>query len=119
WWLERKLSGLAEEACDAAVLAQGHNAREYSEYLLDLARSVQRMGTRINAVGMAMPGIGLKHRIRQMLSGVPAPRISRPRMACTVAVCTAAAAIFTAGTLVHAQSAGTGPKFEVATIKPG
>ena len=79
WWLERKLSGLAEEACDAAVIARGYDPREYSEYLLDLARSVERAGTRIDAVGMAMPGIGLKHRIRQMLSGVPVPRISRLR----------------------------------------
>jgi uncharacterized protein (TIGR03435 family) len=119
WWLERKLSGLAEEACDAAVIARGYDAREYSEYLLDLARSVQRAGTRIGAVGMAMPGIGLKHRIRQMLSGVPVPKISRPRMACTVAACAAAAAIFAAGTLVHAQSKGqNSPIFEVASVKP-
>jgi len=115
WWLERKLSGLAEEACDAAVLARGCDAREYSEYLLDLARSMQRAGTRIDAVGMAMPGIGLKHRIRQILSGIPAPRISRPRMACTVAVCAAAAGIFAAGKLVHAQQ---GLAFEVASIRP-
>jgi bla regulator protein blaR1 len=116
WWLERKLSGLAEEACDAAVLARGYDAREYSEYLLDLARSVQRAGTRIEAVGMAMPGIGLKHRIRRMLSGVPVPRISRPRMACTVAVCACAAMILAAGTLVHAQSK-QGPVFEVASVR--
>lgn len=115
WWLERRLSGLAEEACDAAVIAHGCDAREYSEYLLDLARSVERAGTRIEAVGMAMPGIGLKHRIRQMLSGVPVSRISRPRMACTVAVCVGAAAILAAGTLVRAQSPA--PKFEVASVK--
>ncbi len=101
WWLERKVSGLAEEACDAAVLLRGCDPGEYSEYLLDLARSVQRAGTRVNAVGMAMPGIGLKHRIRQMLSGVPVPRISRPRMAFTVAMCASAAAILAAGTLDH------------------
>jgi bla regulator protein BlaR1 len=117
WWLERKLSGLAEEACDAAVIARGHDPREYSEYLLDLARSVERAGTRIDAVGMAMPGIGLKHRIRRMLSGVPVPRISRPRMACTVAVCAGAAAILAVGTLVHAQS-NDRPTFEVASIRP-
>ena len=119
WWLERKLSGLAEEACDAAVISRGCDPREYSEYLLDLARSVERAGTRIEAVGMAMPGIGLKHRIRQMLSGVPVPRISRPRMACTIAVCAAAAAILAAGTLVRAQpKVQLGPVFEVASIKP-
>ncbi len=37
WWLERKISGLAEEACDVAVLARGYHPREYAEYLLDLA----------------------------------------------------------------------------------
>jgi beta-lactamase regulating signal transducer with metallopeptidase domain len=87
WWLERKLAGLAEEACDAAVLARGHDPQQYSEYLLDLARSVERAGTRIDALGMAMPGVYLPQRIRRMLSGVPIPRVSRPRMACTVAVC--------------------------------
>jgi len=118
WWLERKLSGLAEEACDAAVLSRGYDPRAYSEYLLDLARSVRRAGTRVNAVGMAMPGIGLAHRIRQMLSGVQVPRISRPRMACTIAVCAAAAAIFAAGTLVRAQSSKSNfVAFEVASVK--
>jgi bla regulator protein BlaR1 len=116
WWLERRLSGLAEEACDAAVLAHGHDPRDYSEYLLDLARSVERAGTRIEAVGMAMPGIGLKHRIRQMLSGAPIPRISRPRMACAAAVCAASAAILAAGTLVRAQAPQLA--FEVASIRP-
>jgi len=53
-----------------------------------------------------------------MLSGVPVRRISRPRMACTVAVCAAAAAIFAAGTLVHAQSAKNQLAFEVASIRP-
>ena len=28
WWLERRLSGLAEEACDTAVLAKGHDPRD-------------------------------------------------------------------------------------------
>ncbi len=119
WWLERRLSGLAEEACDAAVLARGHDARDYSEYLLDLARSVERAGTRIDAIGMAMPGAFLPQRIRRMLSGAPAPRISRPRMACTVAVCAVAAAILAAGTLVHAQTrAQPGPVFEVVSVRP-
>ena len=30
WWLERHVSALAEEACDAAVLARGHDPGEYS-----------------------------------------------------------------------------------------
>ncbi len=119
WWLERRLSGLAEEACDTAVLARGHDPRDYSEYLLDLAKSVERVGTRIDALGMAMPGRFLPQRIRRMLTSAPAPRISRPRMACTATVCAAAAAILAASTLVHAQSkAPPGPVFEVASIRP-
>jgi bla regulator protein blaR1 len=119
WWLERRLSGLAEEACDAAVLARGHDPRDYSEYLLDLARSVEQAGTRIDALGMAMPGAFLPQRIRRMLTSAPAPRISRPRMACTAAICAVAAVILAAGTLVRAQS-GTakGPVFDVVSIRP-
>jgi bla regulator protein BlaR1 len=116
WWLERRLSELAEEACDAAVLSRGHDPREYSEWLLDLARSVQRTGLRVE--GMAMPGIGLKYRIRRMLDGVPVPKLSRPRLACTIAVCAAAAAILAAGTLVRAQSSKSRAEFDVASIRP-
>ena len=42
WWLERRLSALSEEACDAAVLARGHDPFAYSEYLLGLARAMRR-----------------------------------------------------------------------------
>jgi bla regulator protein blaR1 len=119
WWLERKLSELAEEACDAAVLARGFDAGNYSECLLDLARSVQRSGGRIGALWATMPGIGLEHRIRTMLSGAMAQRVSRARMVCAVGLCLSAVAIFSAGTLVRAQDAAKGrPEFEVASIRP-
>jgi hypothetical protein len=123
WWLERGLSGLAEEACDTAVLAQGHDPYDYSETLLDLSRSVELAGRRLNVVAasgrMAMPGTALPQRISRMLSGVPVPRITRRRMACMIAACTAAVAVLAAGTLVRAQSKSQpGPVFEVATVKP-
>ncbi|HEY6346707.1 MAG TPA: M56 family metallopeptidase [Bryobacteraceae bacterium] len=119
WWLERKLSELAEEACDAAVLARGFDAGNYSECLLDLARSVQRSGGRIGALSATMPGIGLEHRIRTMLSGAIAQRVSRARMMCAVGLCVSAVALFSAGTLVRAQdSAKGGAEFEVASIRP-
>jgi bla regulator protein BlaR1 len=118
WWLERRLSGLAEEACDSAVLAQGHDPRDYSETLLDLARSVERAGTRVDALGMAMPGTFLPARIRRMLSGPPAPSTSRARLAWTGALCSLAAAVLAAGTLVRAQDKSQiGPVFEVASVK--
>jgi beta-lactamase regulating signal transducer with metallopeptidase domain len=81
WWLERRLSALAEEACDNVVLARGHDPREYSEYLMDMARSVMRSGTRLNIAGMAMPGSMLPQRIRKIIERGPVPYISRTRTA--------------------------------------
>jgi hypothetical protein len=103
WWLEHHLSALAEEACDNVVLARGHNPREYSEYLLDMARSVSRSGARLNIAGMAMPGSSLPRRIRQILEGGPVPSISRTRMAWVAVSCAITCTAFSAGTLDHAQ----------------
>jgi beta-lactamase regulating signal transducer with metallopeptidase domain len=103
WWLERHLSALAEEACDNVVLARGHSPYKYSEYLIDMARSVTRSGQRLNVAGMAMPGSFLPQRIRKIMEGGPAPRISRMRMACVVAACAITCTVFAAGTLDHAR----------------
>lgn len=102
WWLERHLSALAEEACDNVVLARGHNPREYSEYLIDMARSVMRSGARLNIAGMALPGGSLPRRIRQILEGGSVSHISRTRMACLVVACAITCTAFAAGTLDHA-----------------
>jgi len=87
WWLERHLNALAEEACDASVLARGHDPYDYSAYLLDFARLVAQSGRRVNAVGMAMPGSALPQRIRRILAGGPAPRLTRARALCLAAAC--------------------------------
>jgi uncharacterized protein (TIGR03435 family) len=121
WWLERHLSALAEEACDAAVLESGHDPRDYSEYLLELARAVQRAGTRVNALGMAMPGSYLPQRVRKIIDGVRSQRISRLRMACAALTCAIPAVVFASGTLDRAPqilqmsrlSAGTLPQSPV------
>jgi len=97
WWLEFRLCALAEEACDAAVLARGHDPFEYSEYLLEIARSVLRTGVRVKVLGMAMPGSFLLQRIRRILEGRPAQRISRVRMVCMAVACALVSAVFTAG----------------------
>jgi beta-lactamase regulating signal transducer with metallopeptidase domain len=102
WWLERHLSALAEEACDNVVLTRGHSPYEYSEYLIDMARSVTRSGARLNVAGMAMPGSFLPQRIRQIMQGSPAPRISRTRMVCVTTACAITCTVFAAGTLDHA-----------------
>jgi bla regulator protein blaR1 len=128
WWLERRLAILAEEACDAAVLAAGHSPQDYSEYLLDLARSVTREGRRVNVVGMAMPGSGLTKRMRQILDGRPAQSISRSRLAVTVALCATSSVVFAGATLApraasdgpqdSAAVSAAAPRFEVVSIKP-
>jgi beta-lactamase regulating signal transducer with metallopeptidase domain len=96
WWLECKLSALAEEACDAAVLARGHDPFDYSGYLLEIARSILQTGVRVRVLGMAMPGSFLPQRIRRILQGRPAPPISRFRMASLAVVCAMVSAVFTA-----------------------
>jgi hypothetical protein len=96
WWLERRLSALAEEACDAAVLERGHDPHEYSRYLLELARSVGQMGARIDVVGMAMPGSSLTRRIRQILASGPAPRLTRGRAVCLAVAFAMLSAVFAA-----------------------
>jgi TonB family protein len=109
WWLERRISALAEEACDAAVLERGHDPFRYSEYLLQIARVVQQSGARVGAVGMAMPGSSLPQRIRQMLEAGPAPRISGARMACVAVACAAISTVFTAGAVGYAPATAPAP----------
>ena len=103
WWLERHLSALAEEACDAAVLTRGHDPYDYSGYLLELARSVGRSGVRVQVAGMAMPGSSLPQRIRQIVSRGPAPQITRAG-ACALAIaCLMVSAVFAAATVDRQQ----------------
>ena len=114
WWIERKLSALAEEACDAAVLESGYDPREYSECLLHMARSVMQAGARVD-VGMAIPGSFLAQRIRRILDGGRVPRASRPRIACAVTACAVMSAALAAGTLANAPQQ---PLLPVPEAKP-
>jgi uncharacterized protein (TIGR03435 family) len=103
WWLERHLSSLAEEACDDVVLARGHDPGNYSEYLMDMARAVMNSGARISVAGLAMPGSSLPRRIKRIIDGVPAPPISRARMACVAAACLITGTLFAAASLGHVR----------------
>ncbi len=113
WWLERRLAALAEDTCDAAVLARGHDARDYAEYLVDIARAVTRAGVRVKVVGTAMPGPHLAWRIQQILNRVPEPKISRTRLAWMVAACAVSSVVCAAATLEPAspQRAGELSRF--------
>ena len=104
WWLERRLAALAEDACDAAVLARGHHPAEYCEYLLSLARGVTGAGARVEIVGAAMPGAFLPQRIRRILKASPESKITRRRLAWTLLTCAGVSVAVTAATLVPAPS---------------
>jgi len=108
WWLERKLAALAEDACDAAVLRRGHDPRLYSEYLIDLARTVKRAGGRLPGWGTAIDGGGLAARIRRILDGSPVPRLSRPRATAAAALCGLALGTFGACYPQRAQKPAPG-----------
>jgi GWxTD domain-containing protein len=110
WWLERRLAALAEDACDAAVLARGHQPAEYCGYLLSLARTVTSAGTLIEIVCAALPGAFLAERIRRILQASPESQITRRRLAWALVACAGLSAAVTAATLVPAkarQSAAT------------
>ena len=124
WWLERRLAALAEEACDAAVLAAGHSPEDYSAYLLDFARSI-REDRRARNVGMAMPGSMLRSRLCKILDGISIPTVSRSRTACAIAFCALSSVLFAAAVpsaraaISHAQAESAMQiKFEVVSIKP-
>jgi len=87
WWLQRTIARLSEHACDAAVIARGHDCHVYSSCLLRFARRTAHAGGRIAPIVTAMPGSGLHDRL-VMLDRRLAPAPSRLRMAC------AAAAVF-------------------------
>lgn len=105
WWLERRLESLAEAACDAAVLARGHERTDYCEYLLSLAHAVTASGRRVDIVGMAMPGASLAQRVERILDAAPEPSISSRRIACTLSACVFLSAIAAATTLTPASAA--------------
>ncbi|HEX3875940.1 MAG TPA: M56 family metallopeptidase [Bryobacteraceae bacterium] len=103
WWLDRKIAALAEEACDAAVLQQGHERLEYTNCLMKMARLVQQTGGRVNVAGMSMAGSFLAKRIRRIVEGSPAPKLTFARRASVTVVCTVMAAGFSAGAIGISQ----------------
>jgi outer membrane protein len=115
WWLERRLAALAEEACDAAVLARGHSASDYSECMLDLARMSGRRPMQ-RLVGTPMPGSALPARIAKILDGGIGAPGSRAAAAGAAALATFAAALL--GTVTLAQEPAS-PRETASPQEPG
>lgn len=87
WWLQRKLSAPAEDACDVAVMRQGHDPGVYAEYLIDMVRSVKQAGARVTLWGTTIDCSRLSARIRRMLDGGTVPVVSRTRASVAVVAC--------------------------------
>ncbi len=100
WWLERRLAGLAEEACDAAVLARGHSPVDYAEQLLELARLATGRRLPSPAV-MPMSGSNLPTRIAKILDGGIEQAGSRSVAVSAAALATLAAAVLSTVTLAQ------------------
>ena len=88
WWLPQEISRLSEQACDAAVIARGHDSEVYSSCLLRFARRVTDAGRRIAPMSMAMPGAGLRERLGVLARPEP-PNPSRLRLASAAVSCAA------------------------------
>ncbi len=103
WWLRRRLSTLAEQACDEAVLARGHEPGIYAELLVELARSAKLSGKMVAVWGSPVSGGALATRVRRIVERDQSSRISRTRAVIVTATCAAAILIPSSVTLVRAQ----------------
>jgi len=81
WWLQREVGRLSEQACDAVVIAGGHDRECYSACLLRFARRAAHAGGRVVSIGVTMPGVGLHERLG-MLARLDTTAPSRSRLAC-------------------------------------
>jgi polysaccharide export outer membrane protein len=104
WWLQQRLAALAEECCDDAVLAGGHDAHDYSAYLLELARSVTNAGYRFLSVGMVAPGDRLLKRVRRICNSSVAAPSSRMKVGLATVSCLLCCAVFSGFGLAHSAS---------------
>ncbi len=91
WWLCARLSALAEQACDEAVLARGHDCGVYASHLLEFARSVKSRGALATVWFPSLYGSTLARRIRRIMSSGVTPAISPIRTTLVAILWTAAA----------------------------
>jgi GWxTD domain-containing protein len=118
WWLCGRLASLAEQACDEAVLARGHDPGKYAELLLELARSVKRGGALVTAWGSSLDGSTLAVRIRRIVTAGRSPALSRTRLVFVTVLCTGAILVPATCELVRAQAAGTAQLDKTAAQYP-
>ncbi len=105
WWLNGKLSSLAEQSCDEMVITRGHDCISYTEHLLDFARDVKRRGALVTAWGSSLHGSTLAHRIHRIMTEGRSPAISRLRLTLVTTLCVCASLVPAICDLTHAQAA--------------
>jgi hypothetical protein len=116
WWLRRKLSALAEQACDEAVLSSGCDRIVYAELLLELARSVKRRGILIANWGASLHGGSLQQRIRRIAMFSQNLEVSRFRLISVIALCTAVIIAATSCSIIPVQANSSTPHNVAANL---
>jgi TonB family protein len=98
WWLERRLSALAEQASDDAALRSTGDAPRYARAVLDFAAALQTGGRLTYGLAMARTA-KVSHRIHRILElSHPRPAVIRKRtwlaiLACALPLVYSAAAL--------------------------
>lgn len=122
WWVSRRVSELAEMACDAAALEKAGDPAEYSRMLLRFADRVNRAGRRVALPGLAIAaGSRIDQRIDLAfeLAGGNMRKLSRPAVFLTL---TGVPLLCLAATAGLAQQRSNQPaataRFEAASVKP-
>jgi beta-lactamase class D len=77
WWLHRELGALAEEACDAAAIAAGHDRADYADCLIAIASTARGSRTRVHSVALGMASTALRRRVRAILAEPTPPACRR------------------------------------------
>jgi beta-lactamase regulating signal transducer with metallopeptidase domain len=108
WWLQRRIAALAEEACDSAVIAAGHDPRDYAEYLLHQAHAIQQAGNRVVVQGTAMGEGSLTGRIERFLDAPNPQPLSRKKAVFGTLLVTSVIMIFSACRLERVERAAQG-----------
>ena len=127
WWLGARLLDERERACDEEVLRLGSKPQVYAEGILNVCKLY--VESPLSCVS-GVSGANLKRRIEQIMTPRTGGRLSSTRklLLAGAAICALAGPVLTgmmSGPRLSAQPAQTvivakpsGPKFEVASIKP-
>jgi bla regulator protein BlaR1 len=121
WWVSRRVSNLAELACDAAALERVGDPAGYSRILLAFAGAVNDAGRRVALPGLAMAASSdIGERIDQVFEMGTMRRLARPGAVLAllgVPVLCLAAAVGLGPKPVLPQTQTTASKFEVASVR--